>query len=484
MKNLIYISLILISFNSKAQISFQKTYGSHQYEYAEEIIQLYDTGYATIGSSSLSGSSSDVYLLRVDSLGNYLWSKTYGGNQSDNGESIVETPDSGFVIAGHTNSFGVGGFDAYLIKTDKDGNLEWQKTYGGSDWDFAHSVILMPDGGYVIAGETYSSGLGNNDVYLIRTDSLGNSIWQRTFGTSQNDNASDILLALDGNLYVSGTTNGLGNGGNDTYILKVDINGNLIWEKTIGTLQDDVGNAISQHEINNKLVICGYTNGIGNGGYDFMYATTNYLGDSLSMLANGTIIDNFGYDIIFKNSSPKAFWSAGGNHNSTSLGKDFQYYYTTTHGNFISGNSFGYISDEEAKSVSDCIDGSLILAGYSSDLGNGGTDIYLVKLFPDLTVDPTITQHLDITSNNEINNNFSIDLYPNPCSDFLEINYLLNNNVDIKIFNLNGKEVVNRKNINSGDKINITNLSKGAYIAQISSKNDSSVNYSVKIFKY
>ena len=484
MKYIFYISFTLLAIGSKAQISFQKTFGSHQYEYAEEIIQLYDTGYATIGSSSLSGSSSDVYLLRIDSLGNYLWSKTYGGNQSDNGESIKETTDSGFVIAGHTNSFGAGGFDAYLIKTDKDGNLEWQKTYGGSDWDFAHSVILMPDGGYVIAGETYSSGLGNNDAYIIRTDSLGNSLWQRTFGTAQEDKVNDIFLAQDGFLYATGTTNGKGSGTNDAYVLKLDLSGNLIWEKSFGSLGDDQTFALSQHKINNLLVLFGYTNGSGAGGYDYLYVTTNYAGDSLGFNTKGTAEDDFGYDIAYKNAVPNAFWSVGASVNTGSLLKDYHYFYVTTYGTYISSNTYGWIGDEIAKSISDCNDESFIMAGHTVDLGNGGTDIFLVKLYPNLTVDPNITQELDITSSSGIEKEFSLDLYPNPCADFLELNFNSHENVGISLFDLKGKEVFNRKNIASGDKINISNIAKGAYIARVFLIKNQSVNYSVKIFKY
>ena len=140
MKKLSLILLLLTAYFAEAQnINFIKSYGNNGYDVGKDVKQDLDTGYiATGSSSSFNSADADVYLLKVDSMGNFKWSYNYGGTGSDWGEKVMLTPDSAYAIAGYTNSFGAGGFDFYLIKTDKFGNPEWERTYGGSDWDKAH----------------------------------------------------------------------------------------------------------------------------------------------------------------------------------------------------------------------------------------------------------------------------------------------------------------------------------------------------------
>jgi len=111
----------------------------------------------------------DVYLVKTDASGNQLWQNTFGGTGNDYGHSVAKTSDGGYIIAGYTDSFGAGGEDVYLVKTDASGNQLWQNTFGGTGNDYGNSIAETSDGGYIIAGYTYSFGAGENDVYLIRT---------------------------------------------------------------------------------------------------------------------------------------------------------------------------------------------------------------------------------------------------------------------------------------------------------------------------
>ena len=168
----------LIKTDAGGNVTWTRTFGGigTEYGYGNSVGQTADGGYVIVGSTDSFGSGSDdVYLFKTDANGNLLWSKTYGGVNSDYGYSVQQTTTGGYIITGATSSFGSGGYDAYLIKTDPVGNLLWSKTYGGVGVDYGYSVDKTTDGGYVITGYTWSFGVGGADVYLIKTDANGNS---------------------------------------------------------------------------------------------------------------------------------------------------------------------------------------------------------------------------------------------------------------------------------------------------------------------
>ena len=136
----------------------------------------------------------------------YEWSKTFGGSGDEVGYSVQQTADGGFIIAGATSSFGAGGGDVYMIKTDGSGNEQWSKTFGGSGYEVGYSVQQTADGGFIISGATSSFGAGNYDVYLIKTDGNGNEQWSKTFGEGDNgESASSVQQTIDGGFIMAGT---------------------------------------------------------------------------------------------------------------------------------------------------------------------------------------------------------------------------------------------------------------------------------------
>ena len=159
--------------------------------------------------------------------GSTLWTQTYGGSNSDWSKSVQQTSDGGYIIAGHTESFGAGESDVYLIKTDSSGNTLWTQTYGGSNSDYGESVQQTSDGGYIIAGRTESFGAGQFDVYLIKTDSSGNTLWTQTYGGSGTDSGDSVQQTTDGGYIIAGWTTSFDAGQYDVYLIKTDANRNL-----------------------------------------------------------------------------------------------------------------------------------------------------------------------------------------------------------------------------------------------------------------
>src|ERR1035437_159631 len=147
------ISFLFFASLCQAQVKFEKVFGGLNEDYGLSVKQTFDKGYIIAGASSSYGAgNSDVYLMKLDSNGNFKWRNTFGGANVNWGYYVQQTTDSGYVIAGFTNSVGHGGYDMYLIRTNSIGDTLWTKTYGGTDWDFAYSVSQTSDGGFIVAG--------------------------------------------------------------------------------------------------------------------------------------------------------------------------------------------------------------------------------------------------------------------------------------------------------------------------------------------
>ena len=153
--------------------------------------------------------------------GDTLWTRTYGGSREDRGYSVQQTSDGGYIIAGGTESFGAGERDVYLVKTDSSGDTLWTRTYGGSYQDQGFSLQQTSDGGYIIAGVTRSFGAGGYDVYFVKTDSSADTLWTRTYGGSDDDRGRSVQQTSDGGYVIAGYTGSFGAGYSDVYLVKV-----------------------------------------------------------------------------------------------------------------------------------------------------------------------------------------------------------------------------------------------------------------------
>ncbi|OGF68016.1 MAG: hypothetical protein A2Y62_20465 [Candidatus Fischerbacteria bacterium RBG_13_37_8] len=165
--------------------------------------------------------------MKIDATGSILWQKTYGGADDDFPFFIQQTSDGGYIVAGNTMSFGLGSTDAWALKLDSTGNISWQKTYGGTADEDCRSVRQTADGGYILGGYTRSYGAGDADVWMIKLDSTGNISWQKTYGDTGYDSGQFIQQTIDGGFIITGSTSSFGSGNNDFLILKINSTGNM-----------------------------------------------------------------------------------------------------------------------------------------------------------------------------------------------------------------------------------------------------------------
>ena len=228
MKKLLFILLLTIPFIGFGQ-SWEKTFGGTGFDWGNSVQQTTDGGYIITGSTESFGSP-DVWLIKTDGNGIEQWNNTFGGTENDYGYSVQQTNDGGYIITGETKSFGSGNPNVYLIKTDGNGDSLWTKTFGGTDYSKGKSIQQTTDGGYIITGVTTSLGIGFYEVWLIKTDGNGDSLWTKTFGGSDYDEGYSVQQTTDGGYIITGGIKFL----SDVYLIKTDGNGDSLWTKTFG----------------------------------------------------------------------------------------------------------------------------------------------------------------------------------------------------------------------------------------------------------
>jgi hypothetical protein len=267
----------LIKTDSNGDSLWTQTFGDTGRDEGYSVQQTTDGGYIITGYTTESGDY-DVWLIKTDSNGDSLWSQTFGGSDTDPeemsdtevGHSVQQTTDGGYIITGWTQSFGNGGYNFWLIKTDSNGDSLWTQTFGGNRNDNGRSVQQTTDGGYIITGET------GGDVWLIKTDSNGDSLWTQTFGGSGDDEGNSVQQTTDGGFIIVGKKADQNNY-YDIWLIKTDSNGDSLWTQTFGGTEYDEGNSVQQ-TTDGGYIITGTTESFGNGSKDVWLIKTNSKG--------------------------------------------------------------------------------------------------------------------------------------------------------------------------------------------------------------
>ena len=249
-----------------------KTFGGPNSDAGKDLQMTSDGGLIIVGNTQSWGNGgNDIWLIKTDGNAQVEWSRTYGGNAEDKANKVRSTADGGFIVVGTTRSFGAGDYDFWLIKTDSRGQEQWAQTFGGVGEDIAYDVHQTADGGFVVCGTTKSGDAGNlSDVWLIKTDARGNVQWQRRFGGAGTDEAYAVEALPEGGYMLVGYSDSQGNGAGDLLLIKTADNGIFEWQKTLGGSNFDKGKALTI-DSNGFLSIVGYTTSAGNGSGDVWF---------------------------------------------------------------------------------------------------------------------------------------------------------------------------------------------------------------------
>jgi hypothetical protein len=334
-------NLWLVKMDANGKEEWNRTFAE---DVGHAVVQTGDGGYVVTGSETLyTNGSIGTFLLKNDGNGNLLWERVYGNGYQDAGYSLAKTSDGGFVIAGFVFMPNKSGWNLSVIKTDNNGLVQWNRTYGGALKDCGHSIIQTTDGGYAITGYTksYSKnpggdfGVGKEDLWLLKLDSNGYEQWNRTYGGKDYDDGFSILQAPDGGYVIAGTTQSFTKNGtpiqaystNDTarvYLLKTDATGNLLWSKTFGGDMNSAAFSI-----------------VGSADGNYMVTGVVFTNDSGSNV--------FALEV-----------------NSTGIG--------------VWAKTYGGYADDYGYSVVNSSDNGYAIVGYTRSYGNGGSDVFLLKI--------------------------------------------------------------------------------------------------------
>jgi hypothetical protein len=364
--------------SAQAQIQFERAFGGTGYDQANSIVQTTDGGYAVAGvTNSFGAGNYDFYIVKLDGSGNPQWSKTVGGTGDDEVSPIIRTTDGGYAVAGFTNSFGAGGYDFYIVKLSSTGGLQWSKTVGGTGTDEVSSIVQTTDGGYAVAGVTNSFGAGGYDFYIVKLSSTGGLQWSKTVGGTGTDEVSSIIQTTDGGYAVAGYTTSFGAGNYDMYIMKLDVNGNIQWSKTVGGINADYASCVIQTS-DGGYAAAGETNSFGAGNNDmYIVKLSSNGGLQWTRTVGGTSFD-YANSII---QTTDGGYAVAGSTTSYGAGNNDMYIVKLDgSGNLQWSRTVGGSNAEYGYSIVQTTDGGYTLAGTTTSFGMGSYDMFVVKL--------------------------------------------------------------------------------------------------------
>ncbi len=301
--------------------------------------------------------------------GDTLWTRLYGGAGQDLAYSVEPTRDGGFIVAGCTGSYGNGGLDFYLVRLDANGDTLWTRAYGGVEDDVAASVQETSDGGFVVAGKTNSEGNGGSDVFLLKITSLGEESWRQTFGGNQDDSAKCVRETSDGGFIVCGSTESIGNGDSQIFVVKANVHGAAEWTHVSGGVIDDGAYSIVQAN-DGSFILAGWT-GTGDGNHGIYIEKLTSTGETVWYRGYHPGMDNQAYSII--QTDDGNFVVAGYTFNNPDL-LDFYLMKIGSTGGLVWERSYGGPRWELAHCVRETPDHGLVIAGSR-----------WVSMFPDTT---------------------------------------------------------------------------------------------------
>ncbi len=369
-----------VLFGQAPDTAWTKTFGGTEYDEGKSVQQTTDGGYIITGFI-YSNYQFDVYLIKTDSLGDSLWTRTYGGMNSDYGLSVRQTSDGGYIIAGIVGIISLPSHDdAYLIKTDSLGDTLWTRNYGGPSVDFARCVQQTTDEGYIFVGRSRPSYGEEDDIYLVKTDSLGDVLWMKTYGGSPSDHGYCVQQTTDGGYIVGGFSWSTDEECWKNYLIKTDSLGDSLWAKIYGRAYDDDDSGIYlQQTKDNGYIIVGQDSE--GADYDLYLIKTDSLGDTLWTRTYGGTELEVGHSIQLTKDG--GYIIAGRTDSYGAGGSDVYLIKTDSLGDSLWTKTIGGADYDFGYSVQQTTDGGYIVTGFTYSYGPGRSDVYLIKIKPE-----------------------------------------------------------------------------------------------------
>ena len=457
------LALFARCIGSEAQVTWQHTYGGFGIDQGHSGQQTADGGFIVCGSTgSFGAGGGDVYLLKLDSLGAIQWSNCYGTVAPDLGWSVLTLGTSGYLVCGTTFSMTTG-YDGFLALIDTDGVLVWWNAVGTVEWDLAYDVVEMIDG-FVVVGQSFS-GAGSGDVWVVRTDLSGDSLWTKTYGTDLAEEARCVLVTPTGDIVIVGTAT-QADSTTQAIILKLTENGEMLWQTSIGGSGDETGFGVT---------MTGDTAFVIGGGTSSMVSTLGMFTAKVDTAGNEVWQRNSasgtedweGHEIISLSDGRLAM--AGYSGGIGTGGKDAYLMFTDPDGYWVFGPTFGGLDDEEFWSVDTTSDGGYICVGTTTSYGPGPSAIFVAKTDGD-TLNSAVIEIFDPLPVVEHQAVKRFSVFPNPASSGLFVNIVVEDqtaraaSMTLELIGMDGRPIYRQASVGGMQGFTCPSAAQGSYL--------------------
>jgi len=378
---LLFVVLSMPAFADDTSFS-NKTSDGPSYGVGYSVRQTADGGYI-IGGTKYSNEpeylSQMVWLIKTDANGNKVWDRIFGGPRKDIGYSVQQTSDGEYILTGSTESFGAGSQDLWLIRTDASGNEVWNKTFGGARGDWGYSVQQTSDGGYIITGSMYSYNTAHLSqmVWLVKIDANGNEVWDKIFGGQRDDWGNSVKQTRNGGYIITGATKSYGEDGNSAlWLIKTDANGNEAWDKTFSGPGDTVGYSVQQTS-DAGYIIAGSKVPYGTINGEIWLIKTDANGNEVWDRTIGGSGEDVGESV--QQTGDGGYIVTGSKPSSSGGTQDLWLIKTDTDGNEVWDRTLDGSGWNEGKSVQQTSDGGYIITGSAAHYSARSSVVLLIK---------------------------------------------------------------------------------------------------------
>lgn len=423
---------VALSVMAMGQVTFERHYGGERYDAGMDVLEKPGGGFLLIGTTrSVSDDTTDAWVVGTDAQGNLLWTDVYGGSRFDSGISLLPASDGGYILALATNSFS-DSYDIHLVKIDTTGVVDWENTYGGSGSDYTHDMASTSDGGYVVIAHTTSFGEGGLDFYLLKVSHDGDSLWSRTYGGAEWDWGGSVQQTTDGGYILAGDTKSFGDARADMYVVKTDAVGDTLWTRTYGKPdKPDRVNCILQTSDGGYLLGCesiGGPSAVGAETLNALVIKTDAFGEeqwstvlhesNTSTLADAVELDNGDFMVV------------GDALRGDEQGFDAYAVRLTGDGTLVGEWFYGGSEYDRFDAVQRTADGGFVFVGMTESLApDMDTQVYLVKTDADGNVTGAYDDIGDARPRNvRLENN-----YPNPFNPSTSMRFELPNAMHVSL---------------------------------------------------